>query len=329
MLRFSVYILTVVDLQAAIANGVPQGYRVALKVVPDTILVGSAIPVTYTLSNGSDQALPFESDNRGSPAGLMVLDSNEKELTPTPHFVGMTPTLFDKRGLLMLEPGQEIRLQYDLAMFYRIDAPGRYTLRIAPDEAYAKASHHAVAPEADVATARFTAADYRVSDFRELAGQYYPPYTGTSVPQFDRSSSVRLSLVETKATPKPLQFLLIDQIVVMGEERIGLPSYSFAVPVGTQVEKAAMDFFGQVWVVVKTGEKMSLLIWRINDLSWSVLVPPTEKRITFQTGQAIMNSPSELLVSAGVEGEEQFTTYSIAPYSFGGTGKADVNIPIP
>lgn len=316
--------------------GPGKWYAVTVDPLPEVVLLGSSVPVRISIRNAApvNLPLPFSVDAWGAPLGLMRLLYNGEEIPHTRAFGG--PSLPKP---LQLQRGQTVRFRYDLAMLYRIEAPGQYTLRFKTDRV--------------VHESQLNVAAYRVlsglSEF-QVHGRYRPPYIGARAPDandgrpLDERSSVRLSVVEADYPPRqppepaarPLffddpdagkpprpHFLLIDQIVVMSKARIGLPSYSHPVAPGSTIERADMDDFGQVWVLVKSDDKRSLLLWCINDLSWRVLVPPTEKRITFEVGQAFLLEPESRLIAAGVEGGEAHSSYSVMPYSFGGTGKVE------
>jgi hypothetical protein len=280
-------------------------YTVALDPFPETVLLGASIPFKYHLGNNSQAPFPVSGDSR-TGFGIRLHDQGGRDVNSTPTFVGPNPA---GGRYYQLKPGEKIQLHYDLSLLFMIDKPGVYTLHLVPDDP---------APQA-----RFTVCSYRALDSRKLSGHYRPPFVGTSAQDGPEVSSVQLSRVESENTPQPFQFLLIDQIVVMNEARTGLPGYSFPVLAGTTIDQAEMDFFGQVWVLVKSADKASLLLWRINDLSWTELIPPTDKKVVLGIGQARQNVPAQKMVIAGLEGKEQFTTYSVAPYGFGGTGKAD------
>jgi hypothetical protein len=314
-------------------------YTVNVEPLPEVVLLGSSVPVRIRIGNAApvNLPLPFDVDAWGAPSLLMrLLDANGVPVSSTRAVGGLLGVLPKP---LQLRRGQTVEFRYDLAMLYRIEAPGQYTLRFKTDRV--------------VHESQLNVAAYRVlsglSEF-QVHGRYRPPYIGARAPDandgrpLDERSSVRLSVVEADYPPRqppepsarPLffddpdagkpprpHFLLIDQIVVMSKARIGLPSYSHPVAPRSTIERADMDDFGQVWVLVKSDDKRSLLLWCINDLSWRVLVPPTEKRITFEVGQAFFLEPESKLIAAGVEGGEAHSSYSVMPYSFGGTGKVE------
>jgi hypothetical protein len=162
--------------------------------------------------------------------------------------------------------------------------------------------------------AQFAAVSYNALNSIDLNGYFQPPFWGTPFAA-STNASVRLSLVEAEGTPEPFHFLLIDQITVLREARSELPSFSYPVANGTIIEQAQMDFFGQIWILVRNRNKRSVLVWRINDLSWMVLIPETEEAIDFATSRARATVPAadQKIVIAGVEGREKVTSHSIGP----------------
>jgi len=233
---------------------------------------------------------------------MRLVDSRHRTVIAAPDTVGGIVKVADED--YRLAPGETVRLRYDLARLFRIVEPGRYTLRFEDDGAV-------------LAEAAFDVKGYRAVASRRVSGTYHPPYIG-SPPNVVHNTSATISIVETTGTPSGVRYLVIDEVKVGDEARKFLPAYAYPVLPETTVERAEMDYLGQIWLLLKSGDRNSLLIWRVHDLSWSELVAPTDRGITFGTTRARAFVDGQTVVIAGVEGREKFSSYSVCSYLVGG-----------
>jgi hypothetical protein len=280
------------------------GLRVDLKVLPEVIPRGGSVPVEFMIENASDQELPLEMDHNGHPVylGSVVRPDGEPYGKPARFAVVRVPVGFDvtpEPELYFIKPGERIRFHRDLALQYDLrGAPaGRYRLQFeSQDGARSEGG--------------FTLVDYRTIQNKPLRGGYDTilqlPYTKAM-----GEVGVLLSLIESVGTDRPFRWLLVDEISVFGVAQTDLPGFWFPVSETAGIETAQMDVFGQIWVLVRSHGQRSLLLWRLHELKWSVLVAPTDRIIEFGTSRAREGIPNQNIVIAGVEGEEKFTTQSV------------------
>jgi hypothetical protein len=291
-------------------SGAPVGLGVHLDLLPSVVPAGASIACGFTLANESAQDMRLAMDGIGRPYDVVFLsDQSRTDLLPAQLYsrqelwaamLPPQPQLQPVNEMYRFSPDERIRLEYDLTLLFDMKAakPGKYTLRLV--------SKDAVAAQAD-----FSLVAYRTLSSRAIANAYEPMVVVLAGLAGTGKASVRLSSIESEGVEKPSQWLLINQIAALGKTLDDLPSYSYPVPTGTIFEKAEMDYLGQVWVVAKSGDKNSLLLWRLHDLSWSVLVAPTEKKIELGTSRARAYVPNQNIVIAGVEGQTKFTTQSV------------------
>lgn len=276
------------------------GYGVMITKLPDTVPLGSSIPLEFTLINESKMELPLRIDGWGRPATTMDLlaPDGKSVQAKSPGSAGFRP--LPEAEFYRQKPGERLRFAFDLTSLYSITSPGTYVLRFTGADGRA------------LSEAQITASTFTTTSQFELSGYYQPPFIGT--PRGGgQNTSVRLALVQTQPAQSSTDFILIDRIRVLGEAREDLPRFAFGVPVGTSIEKCEMDYSGQVWALVKIDRRMSLVVWRIDDLSWTVLIPFGEQNIEFNSSRARFTIPAaeQKIVIAGVEGKEKFTTHSI------------------
>jgi hypothetical protein len=288
-------------------------FRVAFRPLPERIPTGSSIPLTYTVTNISKAAASISMDQWANPALYMsILQASGR----APEMTGSlaeaeqrmarfkatagTADLAPVNEPYLMKPGEQLVFQWDLAANsgFRTAKASKYSLNFATKDGTARAS------------AAFTLVDHRALETRYVVGAFEPlvQYTG---PVGVEKASARVSIIEALDKANPDQWVLVDKIFASGREQSDWPSYSLPVPAGTKMEKADMDFLGQVWVLVRCAERRSLLLWRLQDLSWSVLVPPTNKEIDFGTTRARFGVPNQIIVIAGLEGQQKFTTQSV------------------
>jgi hypothetical protein len=280
----------------------PRGYTVAVQPVLDAVPFGASVPISFTLKNDSTEELPLTMDWTGRPSGLMHVSNESGETLPEwgRYRIEAGPQRSQAETTYRMKPGEQIRLHHDLGDIFGFirSKPGKHTLQF-------------VTVDGVVAKAEFIMVACRTVSSRELSGAYDPLQYGEGG---NATASARLSIVESQEAASRRQWLLLDQVTIRGELKSRLPSYSCPIEIGSAIEKAEFDHLGQVWVVLKSGNRASLLVWRMHELQWAILVTMTDQKIGIGTAWAITPStPAQPynVVIAGIEGQTKFTTESV------------------
>jgi hypothetical protein len=280
-----------------------QPYSVVVESADRVYPAGASIPIGFVLSNHSSVSQPLRMDDTGKPTELMRLLNQQGIAVPDwPRYRSLMGTgNAPKSAVYTMPPGERILFRYDLAQLFALtdSAPGKYSLQFFSETREIAASEIAI-----FATDTIEA--------RQLNGAYDPLQLGESYA--NAKASVRLSVVEATESTNPMRWLLIDEIVVAGKPRTRVQKYALPVDTTSSIDAAQMDYCGQVWVILKSGDRYGLVVWLMNDLAWRQLVPVASRRIAMGTALATMPfTPiaNYNIVIAGVEGETKFTTQSV------------------
>lgn len=160
-----------------------------------------------------------------------------------------------------------------------------------------------------VAEARFEVGIDRTINEWRLDGAFLDPLDFD--PRLGTRVSCRLSLGEVPHEGGITRFLIVDRLVIGDKSRNDLPRFASQLPADANVTKAEMDFLGQVWVVVQSGRKSSLVLWNLRDQAFRVLVPWGERAIELGTTPASSHVLKQNVVIAGLPGQTKFTTTTV------------------
>ncbi len=288
------------------ARGV-SGYTVEVAPVASFHPRGASFPISFTLSNGADQPLGLLFDAAGSPVyGLLHLEnaSGFGYGTPAPIRDRLRPP---EPGFPQSTTAEAYQVKSGEALSFVIDLATIVDLEKAPAGEYRVSFE----TQADTfAAGSFTLVDFRRVDPQSINGSFHPMLQQAGdAATFE--ASVRLSIAQSEGLDEEMAWLLVDRVNAFGREQTDLPSYAIVVPVGSQVERVEMDHRGQVWVLVKSGDRQSLYVWTMSDLGWSVLVSPTVQELRFGTTWAHNGNKQKIVVIAGLEGDALYTTHSV------------------
>ena len=200
------------------------------------------------------------------------------------------------RELYRVNQGESIRFSHELNRLVLIEKPGIYTLRTYTSGRAEDAGKFEVG------------LDQTVSERKLDGGFLGPPDLG---PQDGALASCRVSVGDVRHARGTARFLIVDRLVIWEKPRDDLPRSATPLPAGADVEKAEMDYLGQVWVVARAGYKSTLILWNMRDLTFRVLVPWGEHRVELGTTPAWSHVLKQNVVIAGLPGQAKFTTTSV------------------
>jgi len=207
------------------------------------------------------------------------------------------PTLPDFSKLYQIKAEEKIKIQYDLGEIFKFSEEGIYTVEI----------HYGKGIKIKKKFEVLGYIERGKVKIREFCSDV--PFMSLMATGLDaRPVECVLSWGKTKNSEKQRGFVLVKKIKVSSKtwDR-SFKQLCLKVPVGTIVEKSALDFRWQLWTILNSNNRRTLILWNLATGSTKTIIPWGDKAIELGTTLANDNVPVKAVIS-GVKDKTKYTS---------------------
>jgi hypothetical protein len=247
----------------------------------------------------------LELDWRGLPKGLEIRVSDEQERSIKTKLLGGAagsatgpPTpVFDK--LYVLQPGERVRMRFDLALLFALDQPGLYRVELLDGQVHLA--------EGRVRIVRLEGVQETQID--GICEHFTAETRGPDV--FGGPVQCRLEVGNVPEQEGSAGYAVLQGLTI-ARERSRRSSIRVSVPKDTRVQAQALDTRWQLWTVFVAGGKSSLVIWDLERHHARFAIPWGEHVIELGSTPVRPGSHAKIVI-AGVAGQAKLSTLDDSP----------------
>jgi hypothetical protein len=285
--RINVVLLSLLMLLVGADAKDPPTFSATLRPLQNVYLARAPIWVFFGLKNESGTPSPLRLHEAGMPVVIQMLtpDGKNVEMVPRSRSGGAA---FDPGApvpdsdIYTMAPGEEVEFKYNLTQTSYISQPGQYTLQLQHGGRI-------------------------LADARVVIG------TSTIVQeqQFSVPATCRLYVADLKSESITERCLALDSLDGPGIRVPQDAAYAIRVPGNARLTDTRMDYLGQVWAVIQSGDKSGLVVWDLANREFRTLLPLGDGKIGMGTTRAPNSVAGRDAVIAGRAGQTKFTSLSI------------------